>query len=293
MAHILLSGGTGFLGSQILDALLVQGHEVTLLKRVDSDVSRIAHSLKLINYYDVDDVSLDSVFKESKMDLVIHTACNYGRNNESASKILETNLVFGLELLEFSANYGVSAFINTDSFLPSGTNYYSLSKNQFYQWLKSYSGTIKRVNVKIDYMYGEGEGGSTFLSYLLRGFKERFKRIRLTGGDQLRDFIHVSDVVSAYMSIVSNINALADFGEFEVGSWLSTTVRDFVETVESRFTQEFGPTDTTLGFGDLPYRLGELDFIGLDPVGIKNLGWAPDVDLCEGIDRVIGSMSIK
>ena len=293
MSHILLSGGTGFLGSHILDALLAHGHEVTLLKRADSDVSRIAHSLKLINYYDVDDVSLDSVFSKSKIDFVIHTACNYGRKNESASKIIETNVVFGLELLEFSDAHGVLAFINTDSLLPNSTNYYSLSKNQFYQWLKLYSGKIKRVNLKIDYMYGEGEGSNTFLSYLLRSFKERFKRVRLTGGDQLRDFIHVSDVVSAYMIIVSNINDFEDFEEFEVGSGLSMTVRDFVETVESRFSRKFGPTISILGFGDVPYRHEDFDFIGLNTDKIKDLGWVPEVALYEGIDRVIGTMKIK
>lgn len=122
---ILLTGATGFLGSHILNRLLQADYKVVILKRSFSDTWRINSVLSKVKFYDLDKTPIETAFKEQKIDVVIHTATNYGRSNQLVSSIVDTNLMFSLKLLE------TAAFFNTDTLLYKYLNHYSLSKKQF------------------------------------------------------------------------------------------------------------------------------------------------------------------
>jgi len=76
---ILLTGPTGFLGSHLLQALLNEGYKVIILKRSFSDTWRINHLLDNLKSYDINKTPLEKPFEENKIDIIIHTATNYGR----------------------------------------------------------------------------------------------------------------------------------------------------------------------------------------------------------------------
>ena len=95
---ILLTGATGFLGSHILHRLLQTNHKVVILKRSFSNTWRINSVLSKVKFYDLDKTSIETAFKEQKIDIVIHTATNYGRSNQPVSDIVDTNLMFSLKL---------------------------------------------------------------------------------------------------------------------------------------------------------------------------------------------------
>ena len=151
---ILLTGATGFLGSHLLESFVQQKLDIVILKRTTSNIWRINHLLDKVKIYDIDTVDFKTVFSQEKVDVIINTVCSYGRTNESLVDIVNSNLIFGLNLLDEAIKNNVKTFINTDSLLPRNLNDYSLSKAQFADWLNKRSETIQVVNFKIEHMYG-------------------------------------------------------------------------------------------------------------------------------------------
>jgi len=153
MKTILITGATGFLGSHLVEKLLSDGFNIIVLKRSFSNVWRIKHLLDKLISYDIDKISLERIFEENKIDVIIHTATLYGRKKEKIYEIIESNFILPLKLLELAVINNTKSFINTDTSLPKHLNYYSLSKNQFKEWFwdrksdknKRYSYKIKRT----------------------------------------------------------------------------------------------------------------------------------------------------
>lgn len=282
---VLLTGATGFLGSHQLEALIYKGYAVVVLKRSTSNLWRIEHLVGQYKSYDVDTQPLDQLFGEQRIDCVIHTACHYGRNGSAISEVVESNLIFGLKVLEAAVNHGVGTFINTDSFLPRELNAYSLSKKQLVDWLKQQSSKIQVINLKLEHMYGPKDDSTKFIAWLVTQLKENAPQINLTSGVQKRDFIYIDDVVSAFLCALKNSNKLPSFSEFEVGTGESIEVKTFVENLKQVFEQQYGETISQLKFGAVPYREGEVMDYKVNNQALRRLGWNPSVDLKQGLEQ--------
>jgi nucleoside-diphosphate-sugar epimerase len=113
---VLLTGGTGFVGSSLLRRLISNSYEVILVKHSFSNIFRIKNELERVKVYDLDRVSLREIFEENEISTIIHCATKYD-TNEDTSDILEANLMFPVKLLEQAVKSGKDiVFINTDSF---------------------------------------------------------------------------------------------------------------------------------------------------------------------------------
>lgn len=287
MNKVLLTGATGFLGSHLLEALLRQGDRVTILKRSTSDTWRIKHLLDGVETFDVDVQPLEDAFKAHKFHFVIHTACSYGRSGEPAHKVVETNLLFGLRLLDAATFFNTDSFFNTDTLLPKYLNAYSLSKKQFAEWLRQRSTEIQVVNMKLEHMYGPKDDQTKFVPWLISQLQQGAERVPLTEGTQLRDFIYIDDVVAAYLLGMKARSRLAEFAEFDVGTGQQTSVRDFIEQLIIGFRAINPSNNTTLGFGDIPLRQGESMSVEVDNSALVDLGWAAAHSIQQGIQKTI------
>jgi nucleoside-diphosphate-sugar epimerase len=161
--QIVVTGATGFLGSNLVKALVNKGHQVIILKRSTGDTARLGDALSKVSAYDVDCVNLEDIFIQNiPIDAVIHTATCYGRKGESASEILAANALFPLKVLELAMRYHVPLFINTDTVLEKEVSSYALSKKQFQEWGMQLagSGKIQFLNINLEHMYGPGDDPS-------------------------------------------------------------------------------------------------------------------------------------
>lgn len=286
MRTILLTGATGFLGSNLLRKLTEEGHSVIVLKRSFSDLSRIREFDGRFKAYNSDEADLSRIFEENKIDAILHCATDYGRKNTEPMRLIEANLILPLTLLQLAAKHGVHAFISTDTILDKRVGHYSLSKKQFLDWLKVYSDRLVCVNVALEHFFGPADDPSKFVSSIIQQLIQEVPSIDLTLGEQLRDFIHIDDVVDAFSRILER-SAHLNFGfkHFEVGSGHPMAIRAFVETIQ----KAVGNTKTKLKFGALPYRENEVMESRVDLKPLGELGWQPRVSLEEGLRRTIDS----
>lgn len=288
---ILLTGATGFLGSHLLEGLIRCGYKVIILKRSFSDTWRIDSHLDEVFVYDIDRAPIEMLFEEHSIDAVIHTATSYGRNGESISETVNANLVFPLKLLDTAQRHKVKTFFNTDTFFTPSYDFlktYSLSKKQFYEWLQLFSRDIQVLNLRIQHIIGPKDDPSKFAVWLIAQLLEDKDEIKLTKGEQKRDFIYVDDVVNAYLMLLEKRDALGPFSLFDVGTGVQTSLRDFV--VKTRDVVSGACPNkirTNLNFGALPYREGEFMNCGGDIDDLLQLGWKPGLTLSEAIERTV------
>lgn len=285
---ILLTGATGFLGSHLLESFITQGFDVAVLKRSTSDDWRIIHLLNEVKIFNIDKITLKEVFNDFKPDIIVHTACNYGRNNEALIDILKTNLIFAVDLLEHAVLNNTSTFINTDSLLPRSINNYSLSKSQFSDWLQKYSDQIQCVNFKIEHMYGIRDDRKKFIPWIIEEMIYKNEIINLTSGIQMRDFVYVSDVVAAFNLVIQKRGTLKAWNEFQIGTNDFTQVKKLVLKLglilEKKFDKIILPR---LKFGSLPYRKEEIMVPTVNNSKLISLGWDSLVTIDQGLKKII------
>lgn len=261
---ILLTGATGFLGSRLLHKLCGSGsYHIIILKRSYSNTNRIndlINSSSDIEVIDIDTVKEDfwkTYFAVSSVDVIIHCATYYGRGSESSiTKVLESNLMFPLSLLEEAINHGLKLFINTDSYFnkPNQTYRtlldYSLSKKTLNIWLEYLANKVKVANLRLEHIFGENDGSSKFVESMIQKIAvKRVDSIELTYGQQKRDFIYIDDVCDAYLTILENYHKFAfRYLTFEVGTGQKCSIRKFVEKIK-----EISGSKTKLEFGKLPF----------------------------------------
>lgn len=281
---ILMTGATGFLGSRLLGRLLAAGHDITILKRSFSNVRRIRESLRYVRCFDLDRQALETAFRDGRYDTIVHCATNYGRQEgmQARSGMIETNLLLPLRLLELAVEYGARNFVNTDTLLDKGVSPYALSKLQFREWLRHFSGEIGATTVSLEHFYGPDDDNSKFVTHIVRALLSGVPAIPLTPGAQLRDFIYIDDVVSAFAYVLDDLSSRPrGYVEYEVGTGKTTSIRDFV-MLAKRLS---GNENTRLEFGAIPYRAQEPMNVQVDTSRLDAAGWRPLVSLEEGLKR--------
>ncbi|MDB4797085.1 NAD-dependent epimerase/dehydratase [bacterium] len=283
---ILLTGATGYLGSYLANALVAQGHNLIILKRKNSSLLRIESIIHMVVLYSIERLDYSVPFNaHGEIDAVIHTATCYGRHDETPSEVFEANTGFPLKLLDAASAAGVDIFINTDTILDKYLNLYSLSKNQLLEWGRFFCmhNKIRFINMRLEHFYGPEDEDSKFTTHVINSCLRNVPELKLTLGEQKRDFIYIDDVVSAYLIILDKLGQFPDiFNEFDVGSGAEVSIRDFVEKVH-----HITGSKTQLVFGSLPYRKGEVMSSHANVEPLAKLGWFCKTNLEQGLNLVI------
>ena len=293
MQKILITGATGFLGSHLVKYFLKNKFQVDILKRKTSDTWRINRELDSCTIFNFDELSLDEIISASKPDTIIHTICEYGRQDSSISHLIEVNVMLGAKILEASIKNKVNLFVNTDSLLPRGINDYSLSKRHFSEWLKSRSHLINIINFRIEHMYGPEDDPNKFVGWLINKMLDsKTDKIELTSGIQRRDFIYIDDVVDAFALVIEKQNQLNAWTELDLATQNFISVKEFILKLANQLeTLKKNEIQKKLKFGVLAYRSGEIMEPILNDTTLKNLGWEPKYNIIEGINKLVNSIS--
>lgn len=290
---ILITGASGFLGSALARSLINTGHQISVLVRQQSNLSRIIDlSQSLVVGRCCSDLEIAEFIASVSPNWVIHTACCYGRPGEDSVQMLDANIRFGAHILECLNRSGKPVtFVNTGTALASTVSSYALSKVQFANWGRMIAsksdGKLRFVNILLQHMYGPGDDDAKFITYVMRNCSRNERAIRLTAGEQVRDFIYIEDVISAYKCLITASEKLNQIEDIEIGIGSALSIREVVQMIHG-----ITASRTELYFGALAYRENEaMRCIG-NTQRMKALGWEPSFTLEMGLRKTF-EMDVK
>jgi CDP-paratose synthetase len=289
---LLLSGATGFIGSHLLSALIDEGHQVIALRRLTSKSIIVRKTEKgQLTWLDIDEALEERLSAYQPFDAVVHLATAYFRESAGFLASEKANVEFPLVLLDFSLRGGADLFINTDTFFSREEYKYSYlreyiaSKQNFLRWGRvatEMNPGFSFINTRLEHVYGPADADTKFIPALIKDLLDHKAQIPLTSGEQERDFIHVSDVVNAYLTILENKNRFSGFVEVGVGCGVPQSLHSLILEAKS-----VTRSPSQLLFSAYPQRQGEIMRSSADNSMLKELGWGPTITLTEGISSVV------
>ena len=229
---IFLTGYTGFIGGELHSLLITLKFSVISLSRKD---------LKTKD-------SINEFFKLHRAnsdDLLIHLACAGVNSTAPLEECLKFNLITSLDLCKIACYFGITKYIftgscfeyglsgNTNNFLdedckllPTGS--YATSKVISYYALKELFSTTTSVitYLRLFQVYGESEAENRLFPSLIKTAKSGGD-FEMSDGEQVRDFIHVRDVINYIVRVIENFNSYSNFNTLNVCSGVPTSVKDF------------------------------------------------------------------
>lgn len=298
---ILVTGGAGFIGSNIVDACVGAGHSVSVIDNLSS--GRKENLNPMAGFFNVDitdSKKISDIFAKEKFDVVCHHAAQIDVRKSVADPVFDAsvNVLGTLNLLEASKTNKVRKFIFAssggtiygecgdkapdESFPANPLSPYGIAKHTVEFYLKYYSSLfgIKYTSLRYGNVYGprqdpHGEAGvvAIFSNAMLDN-----KELYIFGdGNQMRDYVYVADVVRA------NIIAL-DKGDNEIIN-IGTGVLTSVNELYNEMAQLSGYKKKPVA---MPARKGELFKSFLDSSKAKKvLGWQPQVSIKEGLAETL------
>ena len=297
MTRVLVTGGAGFIGSQLVRALVASGHEVGVVLRPDTAVDRLdgaaaaAARIFSADLADADAViaSLEGWRPESCAHLAWYAEPRtYLQSTENVAQLISS-----LSLLPRLAEAGCKHFVVTGTcaeYAPSAdrltetspagpATLYAACKLALHGVLEQLSpqAAFTVAWARLFHLYGPRERPERLVPSVIRSLL-RGEPFLATAGDQVRDFLHVSDVASALGTLVANRAQ----GTFNVCSGVDVTVRTVVETIAGLL----GKADL-VRFGAIPSRPWDPAAIRGDNSRLLAEGWRPRHDLRSGLEETI------
>jgi UDP-glucose 4-epimerase len=293
----LITGGCGFIGSNIVKRLIDEKHTVVVIDNLSSDAHDEFYYVDGATYYNwnvTDYVMCSEVFKRHAPDYVLHLAAEARIQNciEDPTLAFETNFMGTQTMLALCKKYNVKRFVlSTTSAIyglknsgllhedmsPDCLNAYSLSKYQAEQACKLYSDMYSVDSVCLRYfnVYGPNQPKKGPYAPVIGIFSRQLasgEALTVVGdGEQTRDYVHVSDVVEANIMAATHESPL-HAKVFNVGTGNSYSVNQIARKLSDKIKY-------------LPPRQGEARYTQADIAQIKNyFGWKPKIQLMEWLD---------
>ena len=291
MSKLLLVGATGYLGKRILNHFLTEGYEVTIITNCLSNLKSINEFLGNVRNLNSDRDDFDDRLNEQRYDVFISAAVDYGKVTNSTN-VINCNVILPLKIIE-SIKYKSSLLVITfDSFFSKNLFYqdihqskYTLSKKQLIEWLEFESKTtsLSSVILRLEHLVGPDESDLKFNGWLMNNLKSDITEIKLSEGNQIRDFVYVDDVIDAIQILVKNNFLFVGKNTIvEVGSGVGHTIKEFVQLLH--FTCK---SKAKLIFGALPYKDDDLMESVANNSVLISLGWKPITRLDEIVNKII------
>jgi len=298
--HVCVTGGAGFIGSHVADALLDQGHTVHVIDDLSTGRRRNVPAEATLFEQDIRSEAAAGLIAKHEYELLVHHAAQMDVrksvddpgfdadvNIRGLLNLMEAGVEHGLQKVVFASTggaiYGEPAYTPQDLDHPlqpvSPYGVAKLAAEKYLQYYRQEYG-VETVSLRYANVYGprqnpHGEAGvvAIFARELLTGGQP----VIYGDGEQTRDYVYVGDVVHANLAALSH----PESGVFNVGTTRETSVNELFETMRDL-------SDRTVPEEHAPAKPGEQQrsVLGVEQ-SRQALGWAPEVSLEEGLRRTM------
>ena len=291
MKRVLITGITGYIGSNLARELIEQGIEVFGLVREPWNTTYIADIKDRLRLYAYDGTceSIKKALASTMPDVVFHLATHYARSHSSdeVTAMHECNLIYGNYLLEAMKECGVrtivyasTVFCHYQQAAYNPLNLYAATKQAFSDIMRYYTEAcgIRSLTIFLSDSYGPGDKRPKLLNLLKRACKEN-ALMNVSSGLQDYDVLYISDIVSALMQggrLVQEQKTPS--ASYQIYDEICLSLRDTVSLME-KVNQVTIPANW--GANPASPRSNE-KVIRVDPL---LPGWKPKVSLEEGLKR--------
>jgi UDP-glucose 4-epimerase len=297
---ILVTGGAGFIGSHITDALVKKKHQVLIVDNLSSGFRKNINPKARFTKADLTNHrKIEEIVKKEKPEAIFHLAAQIDVRKSVADPLFdaENNILAGINLINLCHKYKVKKII----FSSTGGAIYGDTKNRptsekEAEWPLSPYGIAKlSIDKYLNYyhlvhglnftslryanVYGprqnpHGEAGvvAIFMNKMLRG-----EQPVINGpGKQTRDYVFVGDVVNANLLALKNFEKT---GIFNVGTGKETNVNQLFREINKHFGGKFNEEHGTAKIGE--QKTSCLNYAKIR----KDFGWTQKIELTEGIRK--------
>jgi len=298
--HILVTGGAGFIGSHVTDALLDRGHTVHVLDDLSTGRAANVPAAAPLHQFDIRSDQAAALVEREQFDVLVHHAAQMDVRASVADpsfdadvnvrgflNLAEAGRKNGLKKILFASTGG--AIYGEPDYTPQDENHpvrplspYGITKLCAEKYLYFYEQQygINYVALRYANVYGprqnpHGEAGvvAIFTQRMLKGDQP----IINGDGKQTRDYVFVGDVVRANLAALNYDGS----GVFNVGTGVETNVNELFQTI-----RELTGADIPEEHGDAKPGEQQRSVLGYER-SKRELGWSPQVDVDEGLRRTV------
>jgi len=297
---VLVTGGAGFIGSHVVDALIQQGYQVVVVDNLSTGRLENINSAATFYQADICNSGLEGIFEKEKPELVNHQAAQTVIQKSMEDPVFDArqnilgslNLIlqclhFGIKKIIYASSggavYGEPKYRPVDESHPiNPISYYAISKHtvEHYLHLAHLESSLSYAVLGYSNVYGprqspKGEAGvvAIFTRQMLQG-----EHPTIFGkGDKTRDYVYVADVVMAnILAMEKSIN-----GVYNIGTGVETSDQEMFDLLAGLTGYKVNPYYA-------PVRKGEIYKICLDcSKAQKEIGWQPQFLLREGLRETV------
>ena len=297
---ILVTGGAGFIASQLSDAFINEGHEVFIIDNLSTGFEKNINQKANFIKADICDKNLSELFEKEKFDVVNHHAAQMDVRRSVVDPAFDanTNIIGTINLLQNCVNTGVSKFVfastggavyGEQDYFPADEKHptsplspYGISKLAVEKYLYFYNAQYKLNYSILRYanIYGPrqnpfGEAGviAIFTTKLLN--KEQ--PVINGNGEQTRDYVFVSDVVKANLLALTDKNT----DTYNVGTGLETNVNEIFNKLNSIINNGQQEKHGPAAAGEQMRSVITSDKL------FNRFNWRPDTSLQTGLEKTV------
>ncbi len=301
MKKVLITGASGFVGNNLARFLLSRGHEAHLLLREGHAQWRLKDILGDVRVHIADLCDPDGLaeaVKSARPEWIFHLAAHGAYSSQiDAARIVQTNIMGAVNLVQACLRTGFEVFVNTGSSSEYGFKDHAptekewVDPNSYYAVAKASATlfcryTARSLGVRIPTLrlysvYGPYEEPTRLMPTLIvNGLEGRLPP--LVNPKIARDFIYVNDVTSAYL-LAATVESDDPGAVYNIGSGIQTSIAEVVETARRSLSITTEPE-----WGSMKDRIWDTDtWVCDNRLAAEQLGWRPNDSFEKGFRKMV------